>query len=224
LHLIGSPASPFLQRCAIVARAKGHDIAIAPVPGGSMQSAAFLAISPMGRIPVLALDDGDHVCESAAIAAYLDETLDGPSLLPGAPRVRARIREIEALAMNELAAAFRPFMVHRVFRRGSDEPVIAAANLQARKGCEALQQIMAETRFAAGDTVSMADAALIPFVTLARIISTVPEIGALLADYPFLAAYCDIAADNSAVLARTVEEMTTTFAMILARMQEKTTA
>jgi glutathione S-transferase len=224
MHLIGSTASPFLQRCAIVARAKGHDIVVAPPPGGSMQSAEFLAISPMGRIPVLALDDGDHICESAAIAAYLDEVLDGPSLLPGTARERARIREIESLAINELAAAFRPFMVHRVFGMGEGEPVVAAAHAQARRGCEALLRLMGETPLAAGDTISMADAALLPFVTLARIIASVPEIGALLADYPFLGAYSDIAVDASPVLARSVREMTEGFALILARRRAAATA
>jgi glutathione S-transferase len=226
MHLIGSPASPFLQRCAIVARAKGQDIAILPPPGGSLQSEEFLAISPMGRIPILALDDGSHLCESAAIASYLDEVIEGPSLRPGSALERARIREIEEITTHELAAAFRPVMVHRVFSQATDEAatIIAAADVQARRGCEALMRLMGETRFAAGDALTMADAVLVPILTLARIIAVVPEIGALLARYPFLGAYCDIAIGNSPVLARSAREMTETFALILARLKEPTPA
>lgn len=62
--IYGSGASPFVQRVLMAARAKGHELALEPPPGGHMRSPEFRAISPMGRIPLLRLDDGRHLCES----------------------------------------------------------------------------------------------------------------------------------------------------------------
>lgn len=220
MQIIGSPASPFVQRCAIVARAKGHDIAFVPVPGGSLQSPEFQIVSPMGRIPILALDDGTHICESAAITAYFEETLEGPSLLPGNARERARAREIEAIAICELAAGLRPVMAHRVFRFSQNEPAVAGGVAQADRGCEALARLIGSTPLASGAALTMADAALVPFATLARNISEQPEVGALLDRHPFLLDYLDRAVANSAILARTVDEMTRAFAVVRARLAQ----
>jgi len=222
MHLIGSPASPFVQRCLIVARAKGHEIAVEPPPGGSMQSDAFRAISPMGRIPVLALDDGGHLCESGAITAYLDEVLDGPPLLPAGALARGRGREIEAIAIGELAAGLRPVLVHRVFGMGENEPVVAAGIAQAERGCVALGRLIGDTPYAAGEAVSLADAALVPFVALASGLAQVPEVADMMARHAFLAAYLARACANPA-LARTPAEMKAAFAAIVARRRQEAT-
>ncbi|MBT2187937.1 glutathione S-transferase family protein [Sphingobium nicotianae] len=223
MHLIGSLASPFVQRCLIVAHAKGHEIDVAPPPGGSMQSAEFQAISPMGRIPILALDDGSHMCESGAIVAYLDEALSGPSLLPASPAQRGRAREIEAIAVVEFATGMRPFLVHRVFRMSENEPVVTAALAQAEKGCVALARLMGDDPYAVGDRLSIADAVMVPFVTLASIISIVPEIADLLTRHSFLTAYLD-RAQADPVLARATSEMRQSFAAIMARNAQPATS
>jgi len=220
MHLIGSLASPFVQRCLIVARAKGHELAVELPPGGSMQSDAFRAISPMGRIPILALDDGGHMCESGAISAHLDEMLDGPSLLPAERPQRCRVREVEAIAVGELAAGLRPVLVHRVFRMGENEPVVAAGLAQADRGCVALDRLIGETPYAVGDAVSMADAALVPFVALASGLSHVPEVADMMARHAFLGAYLARACADP-VLARTPAEMKAEFAAVMARRQRE---
>ena len=219
MHLIGSLASPFVQRCLIVARAKGHDLALEHPPGGSMQSDEFQSISPMGRIPILALDDGGHMCESGPISMYLDEMLDGPSLLPEDRASRGRVREIEAIAAGEFAAGLRPTMVHRIFRASQNEPVVLAGIAQSDKGAVALARMMQDSGslYAVGDTISLADAALVPFLTLAMGTSFQPEIGDLLARHSFLTAYLDRALADP-VLARTSNEMKAAFAGILARL------
>ncbi|HZV19552.1 MAG TPA: glutathione S-transferase family protein [Sphingobium sp.] len=222
MHLIGSLASPFVHRCLIVARAKGHDIAVSPPPGGSMHSEEFQAVSPMGRIPVLALDDGSHICESTAIVAYLDEVLDGPALLPAAPAARARLREIETIAIGELAAGLRPVIVHRIFRVSQNEPRVAAGIEQADRGCAALARLMADTTLP-GETITRADAALTPFTALLTIIADQPEITDLLARHGFLSGYRE-RADRYPLLARTQSEMKEGFAAIRARLAQAAAA
>ncbi len=217
MYLIGSTASPFVQRCAIVARAKGLDITIARPPGGAVHSPEFQAMAPMGRIPLLVLDDGGRICESAAIAAYLDEVLEGPALLPGAPGARARVREIEAIATLELAAGLRPVLVHRVFRVSQNEPLVAAGIAQIDKGCAALARLLADGPYAAGDALTMADAILAPLLMLAGILADQPEVAALHDKHALLHARRE-QAEADPVLARAMREMREAFAVIRARL------
>jgi glutathione S-transferase len=50
------------------------------------------ALNPMGRVPVLMLDDGDKLVETSAIIDYLIETTGGDRLWPRAGRERRFMR------------------------------------------------------------------------------------------------------------------------------------
>lgn len=89
LVLVSHPLCPYVQRAAIVLAEKNvtferRDVDLADKP------AWFLAVSPLGRTPVL-LADETPVFESAAICEYLDETL-APRLHPVDALARARHR------------------------------------------------------------------------------------------------------------------------------------
>ena len=218
MQLYGSLASPFVQRVLMAARAKGTDLAVAPLPGGSMQAPEFLAISPMGRIPVLALDDGRHICESGAIAGYLDETLPGPSLLPADPVDRARVREIEAVAALEFAAGMRPLMVGLVFRAPVAAGMVDAARAQVEKGASVLDRLLdGAGAYAVGDTLSLADCILTPVLQLARIVAGPAGTAGLLDANPRLADYLARMTDDP-VAGRTAAEMRDGFAAVMARL------
>lgn len=217
MHLLGSTVSPFVQRVLMTVRAKGADLAVQPPLGGSMKSPEFRAVSPMGRIPVLVLDDGSHLCESDAIAGYLDETLPGPALMPDAAMARARVREIVAITLAELAAGLRPLMVHQVFRVPGVPELVTAARDQLGKGLDALDRLLApDAPFATGAALTAADCALLPILTLARLVDPLTGAGAMVDERATVAAYGRrIAADP--IAARSIEEMSAGFAAMLAR-------
>lgn len=96
--LIGQYDSPFVRRVAIALRRYGLAYEHRPwsVWGDAERIAAF---NPLRRVPVLVLDDGVALVESAAILDSLDD-LVGPerALLPrGGPQRRAGLR-LSALA------------------------------------------------------------------------------------------------------------------------------
>ena len=217
MRIYGGKLSPFVQRALIAARAKGHEVDVVPPPGGGMQSPEFLAISPMGRVPLLELDDGTRICESSAIAAYLEENLSGPALLPSDATGRARVREIEAVAALEFASGLRPIMVHRVFGRPDPGGLVDAAQGQANKGADALDTLLgSSTGFAVGAAMTLADCILIPVLTLAMLVDRVAGTGPLVRDRRNLAAYYQrMTADP--VAARSIDEMTTAFTSMAAR-------
>lgn len=190
MRVYGVDFSPFVQRVLLAARLKGHVLPTAPLPGGGFDSPEFAAISPMRRIPVLD-DDGWTLAESGAIVGYLDERLDGPSLLPADPRERARARMIESLVENEIAPHPRPFMVARVFAIVPEEPAITdAARARIDAGFDALERARtAADVYAIGPAPTRVDALLTPILALWDMIDPVVDSRRHIVARPGIAAY-----------------------------------
>lgn len=95
LTLISHHLCPYVQRAAIALREKG-----VPFERRYIDLAAkpdwFLAISPLGKVPLLIVsrDDGSQAVlfESAVICEYLEETQPGAALHAADPLTRARHR------------------------------------------------------------------------------------------------------------------------------------
>jgi glutathione S-transferase len=141
---------------------------------------AFLAMNPIGKTPLLVLDDGFVLSESTAITEYLDN-LDGNPVLTGkTPREKATIhmmqRRVEMMllepiddyfhyATRGLGAALKPW-------RMPDWP--AARNWAERRGAQALanlpyfENVLTRQPFIAGDQFSMADITLFASLAFAR--------------------------------------------------------
>lgn len=106
LTLVSHTLCPYVQRAAIVLAEKGaaferRDVDLSNKPGW------FLAVSPLGKTPVLLVGD-TPVFESAVICDYLDETL-APALHPADALQRARHRgyvEFGSAVLNAIAAFY----------------------------------------------------------------------------------------------------------------------
>jgi len=62
--------------------------------GGQQHGAEYRAVNPQGRVPALALDNGDTLIQSLAIIEYLEEAFPTPPLLPSDPAARAHVRAL----------------------------------------------------------------------------------------------------------------------------------
>ena len=137
--------------------------------GGEQWTPAHRARSPMGKIPVLELDDGRHLTESMAILAYLEEQHPDPPLLPHDPYLRARARMIAEMVNSGI----QPLQNLEVLRHvkdvlGRDDKAWAA--VWNARGVAALEAAVGETagRFCVGDEPSLADVYLVPQLYSAR--------------------------------------------------------
>jgi glutathione S-transferase len=65
---------------------------------GEQRLPEHLARNPLGKLPVLELDDGSFLTESAAIVEYLEELHPEPPMIGTGPRERARVREFDRIA------------------------------------------------------------------------------------------------------------------------------
>lgn len=58
------------------------------------------ALNPLGKVPVLVLDDGTALFDSCVICEYLDSLHDGSKLIPAEPAARFRVLRMQALAQG----------------------------------------------------------------------------------------------------------------------------
>lgn len=156
MKLYGVHLSPFVMRPLLVARAKGHDLAL-DMPEGGIKGDAYLAMSPIAKMPLL--HDGDfHLPESQVIAEYLDSTLSGPKTISEDPKVAARERLLVRLAdvyiVPELGGLFNAREKPEGLAPALDKIGTAMGYIEHFR--------VASDSFAIGDRFSIGDAALIP--------------------------------------------------------------
>ncbi|TFZ01748.1 glutathione S-transferase family protein [Ramlibacter humi] len=104
LTLVSHHLCPYVQRAAIVLAEKGVPFARRWVNLGNKPD-WFLAISPLGKTPVL-VADGEPVFESAVICEYLDE-VHAPRLHPEDALQRAKHRAWMAFGSDVLDTIWR---------------------------------------------------------------------------------------------------------------------
>lgn len=106
MKLYDTPGFPNPARTRIVLAEKGLDAQVQFIKvdlfAAEHKQPAFLAMNPVGTVPVLELDDGTLIAESVAIALYLDN-LDGKPVLTGVtPKEKAVIAMMQKRADDQL--------------------------------------------------------------------------------------------------------------------------
>jgi glutathione S-transferase len=159
-------------------------------PFADVIPADYLAMHPFGRVPTL--KHGDFVLyETAAITRYVDEAFPGPRLQPQAPRERARMNQIIAIADSYgywpmVRQVFSPRVFNAALGRAPDESVIAEGIAKSHTVLGALEALVAGGPFLVGEALTLADihlAAMTAYFTAAE------EGRAALAGYPRLSVW-----------------------------------
>lgn len=109
MKLIGSLTSPYVRKARIVLAEKKieYDFELdSPWNDGSKVS----SINPLGKIPVLVLDDETVLFDSRVIVEYLDNVTPNNKLMPAPNRERILVKRWEALADGICDAAATAFL------------------------------------------------------------------------------------------------------------------
>jgi glutathione S-transferase len=153
MKLHGLPISNYYSMAKHALLTKG--IACEFVNTRPSQEAAFLATSPMGKIPVLETEHG-FISETDAILDYLDEAFPGVRLFPQEPFARAKVRQL--MKVQELYVETPAHNVIGVlFNREIPQALKDASRPAAEKGLAALGRLTQFTPWIAGAEITAAD-------------------------------------------------------------------
>jgi glutathione S-transferase len=103
LKLIGTRTSPYARKVRIALAEKKFDYQFAELSPWTADNPLH-AFNPLGKVPVLVLDDGTHLYDSRVIVEYLDTVSPVSRLIPEPSRQRIAVRRWEALADGVLDA------------------------------------------------------------------------------------------------------------------------
>jgi glutathione S-transferase len=210
MRILGGLLSPFTMRAVLAARMKGFDIPV-EMPEGGLKSPDYLALNPIGKMPTLV--DGDFALpESAVIAEYLEEVLEGVPLLPEHPEERARVRLVARIADLYLGPALTPIFLGR--QKPDAVPAALDAIERALGYMEQLRPHHAE--WIASDEHSLADATAMPLFFFLDSFDGAFGTGRLIAERDELARWW-AHAQESEHGARMSREMAAALASFLAR-------
>ena len=183
MKLYGIALSPFVMRPLLVARAKGHDLAL-EMPEGGIKSDSFLKMSPMAKMPLL--HDGDfHLPESQVIAEYLDAALPGPKMISEDPKTAARerllVRLVDVYMVPDIGGIFNSREKPEALAPALEKVTTAMGYIEHFRRTDDV--------FAIGAKFSIADAALIPLFFFFDFFAPHMPTGELIAARPGLAAW-----------------------------------
>lgn len=152
LTLISHALCPYVQRAAIALNEKNIpferiDIDLRQKPTW------FLAMSPLGKTPVLNVDD-QPIFESAVICEYLEDTV-APALHPEDPLTRARHRAWIEFASATLATVWN-------FYSAKHEDAYADAAAALIQRFVQLEGVLQDGPYFGGKSFSLVDAAFAP--------------------------------------------------------------
>lgn len=96
MKILGSPGSPFVRKVRVIAAEKGIEVQYV-VDRPSAAGTRVPQFNPLGKIPVLVLDNGESIYDSVVIGEYLEGLKPEPRLVPQEFAGRIAVKRFEAL-------------------------------------------------------------------------------------------------------------------------------
>jgi glutathione S-transferase len=164
MKLYDSPVAPNPRRVRIFLAEKGVAVPTENVDLAQLQQndPAYVAINPLRRIPALALDSGEIICESVAICRYFEEIQPDPPLFGRDALEKARVemwqRRAELEFLFPIALAFRHSHPAMAEMEKPQIPQLVELNRpRAIAFARFLDAELAGRRYLAGNAFSIAD-------------------------------------------------------------------
>ena len=159
MKLIGSLASPFTRKVRIVLAEKKIEYDF-EIDNPWKADAKTAKLSPLGKVPVLVLDDGRTLFDSRVIVAFLDNASPLSRLIPAENRERVEVRRWEALADGVLDAGVAARLENQREATLRSTPWIDRQMGKVRAGLAAMDSELGDKPWCAGNGYTLADIAL----------------------------------------------------------------
>ncbi|MCU0974141.1 MAG: glutathione S-transferase [Burkholderiales bacterium] len=158
MKLVTSLTSPYGRKVRVVLAEKKIPFQLqvenpwlpdSPVPG----------FNPLGKVPVLVLEDGETVFDSRVIVEYLDHVSPVAHLIPSEPKSRMAVRGIEALADGVTDACVALYLERKRKPEQQSADWLLLQEKTVFRGLEALSEALGENPWYLDKSLTLADVA-----------------------------------------------------------------
>jgi glutathione S-transferase len=159
MQIIGTWTSPYTRKVRIAALERQIDCDFV-VDAPLLPETKVPSFNPLGKVPVLVLEDGSTLVDSPLICAHLDQVpARGPRLIPDEAAQRAAVLQWQAIAdgMTEAAVLIRMEVLRPEALRSS--AWIERQQDKIRRGLAWMEERRAARAFCVGNAFTVADIA-----------------------------------------------------------------
>lgn len=157
MKLLYTVNSPYARKVRIVAVEKHVDLVLEQVVL-SDPDCPVKQHNPLGKVPVLVLDDGESLFDSRVIVEFLDNRTPLAHLIPQDPGTKVWVRRWESLADGVCDAVVAVVLEQR--KDVKDEAHIAKQMDKVLRGLQTLEKEVDKHKWCVNDTFSLADIAV----------------------------------------------------------------
>ncbi len=159
MKLIGTLTSPYTRKVRVALAEKRMECEfITDVP--NTPDSVVTRYNPLGKIPVMVLDDEHTIFDSRVIVEYLDNASPGNRLIPDEKRPRIQVRRWEALADGCTDAAIALYNEKRKPVEQQSAEWMTRQQGKVDRALQAMADDLAAKPWCAGDFFTLADIAV----------------------------------------------------------------
>ena len=159
MKLIGSYTSPYVRKVRAVLAEKKMDYEFV-IDSPWLPESGVPNHNPLGKIPVLLLDDETPLFDSRVIVEYIDSVTPNNKLFPSPNRERIEVKRWEALADGICDAAATTFLEAKRPKKEQSAAWISRQREKMARGLEFMSEQLGEKSFCTGTHFSLADIAI----------------------------------------------------------------
>jgi glutathione S-transferase len=159
MKLIAAPVSPYSRKARIVLAEKRIEYEMV-VDSPFDPATRVPEFNPLGKIPVLVLDDETTLFDSRVIVEYLDNANPVGRLIPDDTRQRIQVRRWEALADGCTDAAIAVVMEKRRPVEQQSAELIARQEAKIDRALKAMSEELGSRTWCTGELYNLADVAV----------------------------------------------------------------
>lgn len=160
MKLVTSLTSPYGRKVRIVLLEKKIPFQL-QIENPWLPDSPVNDLNPLGKVPVLVLEDGVSVFDSPVIVDYLDTLTPVANLIPREARSRMAVRSVEALADGMTDAAVAAYLERKRAPDKQDADWIALQEKSLHRGLAALAEALGEKALFLGTAMTLADIATV---------------------------------------------------------------
>lgn len=159
MKLIGSHTSPFVRKVRIVLAEKKIDYEFV-IDSPWLADSTVPDINPLGKIPVLVLDDDTPLFDSRVIVEYIDNVTPNNKLFPAPNRERTEVKRWEALADGLCDAAVAALLEGKRPKKEQSASWIERQHDKVKRSLDFMAKELGDKSFCMGTHISMGDLAV----------------------------------------------------------------